>query len=250
MVPRLSFPSVLERTVNPRPPSAALFAAVFFCGALQAQGPPEFCCDGVDNDGDGKVDLDDTDCIDGAPCYSIRENCCNWRDDDADGKIDLHDTDCFSFPDKACAQCPREAEFEVFFGPAGGGEWQGELQEGDIAWKEGSTLAIRGRSSRALHAFELGVFRMDRGSEHLYEFSNRILDDVSVPVPLVFRFKGGEATPGAANRLVAPRRIIAIEPGHELGPRAKFLTFDMDPIGGDGFWVRYDASAFGQGGNV
>ena len=63
MVPPLSCPSVLEGTVHPRPPCAALLTALSLCGALPAQGPSEFCCDGVDNDGDGKVDLDDTDCI-------------------------------------------------------------------------------------------------------------------------------------------------------------------------------------------
>ena len=232
-----------------RPPCAAWLAALFLCGALPAQGlpPSESCCDGVDNDGDGKVDIDDLDCIHGAPCYSSRENCCNWRDDNGDGKTDTADLDCATFPDKACHKCPRAGQFEVFFGNGAG---QGALQEGAIAWEEGSTLTIRGRSPRELHAFELGVARMDQGSDHLYEFSNRILDDAAVEVPLVFRFQGGNAAPGAANRLVTPRRIVSIEAGHELGWREKFLSHDMDPIGVDGFWVRYDASAFGRSGNV
>jgi len=89
--------------VDPRLLRAALVAVLPLCGVLPAQGRPasEFCCDEVDNDGDSKVDLEDTDCIDSASCYSKTEswNCCNARDDDADGKIDLQDPDCSASPD-------------------------------------------------------------------------------------------------------------------------------------------------------
>lgn len=58
--------------------------------------PPAACADGVDNDGDGKTDLDD------AECYSSQTAsegnpppvCGNDRDDDGDGKPDTADPGC------------------------------------------------------------------------------------------------------------------------------------------------------------
>jgi hypothetical protein len=50
---------------------------------------PELCGNGLDDDGDGAADCDDSDC-DG----SCRENCTDMRDNDGDGKIDCIDEDC------------------------------------------------------------------------------------------------------------------------------------------------------------
>ena len=56
------------------------------------------CNDEIDNDGDGKVDFDDTDCVD---AYDTREQtattqCNDGADNDGDGWIDNDDLDCFS----------------------------------------------------------------------------------------------------------------------------------------------------------
>ena len=51
----------------------------------------ENCGDGLDNDGNGKVDCDDQACIAGGGCV---EHCSNGEDDDYDDKIDCDDSDC------------------------------------------------------------------------------------------------------------------------------------------------------------
>ncbi|HSA59932.1 MAG TPA: thrombospondin type 3 repeat-containing protein, partial [bacterium] len=53
------------------------------------------CSDGVDNDGDGKTDCEDTDCSSNpGACPQTEENCSDGVDNDNDGKIDCEDTDC------------------------------------------------------------------------------------------------------------------------------------------------------------
>jgi len=59
---------------------------------------PEDCGDGIDNDIDGKVDCDDSDCF-GDPTYCTTEtNCTDDEDNDADGDVDCDDSDCSSSP--------------------------------------------------------------------------------------------------------------------------------------------------------
>lgn len=52
----------------------------------------EVCIDGVDNDGDGKIDCADADCA-GSPSCAV-ELCDNDKDDDQDGLIDCTDPEC------------------------------------------------------------------------------------------------------------------------------------------------------------
>ncbi len=56
---------------------------------------PEDCGDGVDNDVDGDVDCDDSDCF-GDPTYCTTEDgfCADGLDNDGDGTYDCVDTDC------------------------------------------------------------------------------------------------------------------------------------------------------------
>lgn len=63
----------------------------------------EVCDDGVDNDGDGTVDCDDTDCAADEACAApaTELDCDNAADDDADGATDCDDSDCAG--DAACA---------------------------------------------------------------------------------------------------------------------------------------------------
>jgi hypothetical protein len=59
--------------------------------------PPTACSDGIDNEGDGHVDLDDSDCHNdrgGDSEGSPPPVCSNKRDDDADGKVDRQDPGC------------------------------------------------------------------------------------------------------------------------------------------------------------
>jgi hypothetical protein len=68
--------------------------------------PIEDCDDGVDNDHDGTVDCDDTDCTDDpacrvAPLYAAPiEDCDDDIDNDHDGDVDCDDSDCDD--DRAC----------------------------------------------------------------------------------------------------------------------------------------------------
>jgi hypothetical protein len=60
------------------------------------------CTDGTDNDGDGKVDCDDTDCSsDHTACPTNEGNCNDGIDNDHDSDTDCDDTDCSSNPDCA-----------------------------------------------------------------------------------------------------------------------------------------------------
>jgi hypothetical protein len=60
--------------------------------------PDEVCDDAIDNDSDGDMDCDDSDCADDPACQVGVENCGNGIDDDEDGFADCDDQDCFSNP--------------------------------------------------------------------------------------------------------------------------------------------------------
>lgn len=65
--------------------------ACFLLLALAAAaGGSEDCENGIDDDGDGFVDLADFDCFD----WPDPEHCGNARDDDGDGMVDCEDPDC------------------------------------------------------------------------------------------------------------------------------------------------------------
>lgn len=59
---------------------------------------PENCSNGVDDDGDGRIDCADSDCATASNCQTTPEICTNGRDDDGDGRADCADSDCFSAP--------------------------------------------------------------------------------------------------------------------------------------------------------
>lgn len=66
--------------------------------ALGTPFPPlPVCADGIDNDGDGKVDLSDPDCAD-ANWGSEHPQCSDGIDNDGDGKADLDDIGCLNNP--------------------------------------------------------------------------------------------------------------------------------------------------------
>lgn len=64
---------------------------------------PEICDDSTDNDCDGKIDCDDSDCASEADC-AVVEDCNNDIDDDGDDKVDCDDSDCST--ETACEITP------------------------------------------------------------------------------------------------------------------------------------------------
>jgi hypothetical protein len=55
---------------------------------------PEQCNDGIDNDEDGKVDLEDPDCTSSSDDSEGTAQCADGRDNNGDGTIDLDDPGC------------------------------------------------------------------------------------------------------------------------------------------------------------
>jgi hypothetical protein len=71
---------------------------------------PEDCGNGVDDDIDGDIDCDDSDCFGDATDCATETNCTDAADNDGDTTIDCADSDCGTVP--ACA--PYRAVFEAF----------------------------------------------------------------------------------------------------------------------------------------
>lgn len=76
---------------------------------VQCDMPPENCSNGIDDDGDLKVDCMDTDCAAEEHCqnYDPETNCSDNVDNDGDGLIDCADSDCQGEPE--CV-----GRFEIF----------------------------------------------------------------------------------------------------------------------------------------
>ncbi len=81
-----------------------------------AQQYKEICGNGVDDDGDGNADCDDSDCAYDPSCEDSGEDakteiCDNGIDDDGDGAIDCEDSDCAD--DAACKESGEDAKTEI-----------------------------------------------------------------------------------------------------------------------------------------
>lgn len=74
-------------------PDATQASVVFFLIGL---GGIEECTNGIDDDGDGKIDCADSDCRCGPGCTppATETSCTNGLDDDCDGLVDCDDPDC------------------------------------------------------------------------------------------------------------------------------------------------------------
>lgn len=67
------------------------------------------CANGVDDDGDGRVDCDDPKCVAAGRCESSADACANGLDDDDNGAVDCEDRTCV-----AAGHCePRDATCSV-----------------------------------------------------------------------------------------------------------------------------------------
>ncbi len=69
-----------------------------FSLSLECSGGGENCTNGVDDDGDGLVDCDDSDCRNHPDCQIAPEDCTNGADDDGDGLVDCDDPECDDHP--------------------------------------------------------------------------------------------------------------------------------------------------------
>jgi hypothetical protein len=85
--------AVLEQQTLSGTPSSDDF---FYTDHVQIGGPMnvEICDNGIDDNGDGKIDCDDPQCF-GKPGCTTEAACDDGLDNDADGKIDCSDPDCF-----------------------------------------------------------------------------------------------------------------------------------------------------------
>jgi hypothetical protein len=141
---------------------------------------------------------------------AYESDCCNGRDEDGDERIDAEDSDCGDSP----CLCTRP-ELELFFGHPG--EWgRGETpQNGDFLYADASsnTLSIRLRSMRESESFRFRIVRSSRGTDHVYTLQGpegsrlpefTILLDF-VPGVLVYAW--------VPNQFVTARRILSVEPG-------------------------------------
>ena len=77
------------------------FTDPFFTQATPSSSYEYLCDDEVDNDGDGNIDCDDSNCI--ADIFCADELCNNGIDDDLDGDLDCDDSECDG--DVACLIC-------------------------------------------------------------------------------------------------------------------------------------------------
>jgi len=65
----------------------------------------EICDNGKDDNGDGKIDCDDSDCAEFPGCLSaayaapVEKDCRDGLDNDGDGKVDCDDSDCVGLPE-------------------------------------------------------------------------------------------------------------------------------------------------------
>jgi hypothetical protein len=74
---------------------AGRLSGAFGLSVLSVDASDEFgrCDDGIDNDGDGRTDCADEDCLGDTACFDT-EICFDGIDNDDDGAIDCRDTDC------------------------------------------------------------------------------------------------------------------------------------------------------------
>src|SRR5690606_7578843 len=132
------------------------------CGDAGDGGDLPECSDGIDNDGDGLVDIDDPDChTDGDPDnpdgYDAGRgdtggDCADALDNDGDGLVDAADPDCHTDgdPDNPDSYDPTRQEVS---GPAGGGgDGRGQLPStgSDVATGAAALAALGGLALVAL----------------------------------------------------------------------------------------------------
>jgi len=77
------------------------------CGLACGNAKEQNCGNVKDDDGDGKTDCADFDCLGNLTCVKAphETNCANLVDEDGDGKTDCVDSDCAGLP--MCAACPH-----------------------------------------------------------------------------------------------------------------------------------------------
>src|SRR5215207_1954975 len=90
--------------------------------------PTEICNNGIDDDGDGKIDSEDPDCAQPPPPPT--EICNNGIDDDGDGKIDSEDPDCAQPPPPPPTGTDPFGIKKIYPTKSGGEEWFMDMTDG------------------------------------------------------------------------------------------------------------------------
>ena len=185
------------------------------------------------------------------PARAAFESCCNGSDDDGDEKVDAEDSDCGDSP----CLCTRR-DPELFFGHPGPWSPDDRPQDGALRFDDdrSSTVSIRMRSTLEGYFFAFRIVRTSRGMDHVYSLVGP-QDGVPPLFTLISDFIPGQTAPGrAANQLVTPRRIVAIEPGPIFDggfPDANLLEIgdpsdDIVAVTFHGTYERPEAMFFGE----
>ena len=182
-----------------------------------------------------------------------REVCDNARDDDGDAKIDMNDTDCVAFPHPGdCSffffECGCHLPFELFFVTG-----DRPLRPRSEVLAIGERLAILGaRTAVSLRGFELSGRTRSVSDGFLLELTGDVPDEKGEPVRHIFLDTlGNRIPPRVRNAVLAPVGWIeAVERGPDLEPfgATDFLSVDIGsgPTG-PSFTARYAADPASQG---
>ena len=189
-------------------------------GAVRTPAAYEVCCDGKDNDGDNKIDAQDSDCGD-SPCICTRPN------------------------------------QELFFGRPGPWPPEERPQDGTLRFDDerSSTISLRARSLWGPYFLSFRIVRRFEGMDHVYSIEGP--EDGVLPLFIIITdFVPGSPVHGrASNELVTPRRIVAIEPGPIFDdgfPDANLLEIgdpsdDIVGVTFHGTWERREGMISGDG---
>ena len=144
------------------------------------------------------------------PARAAYEICCDAKDNDGDSKVDAQDPDCGDSP----CTCTRRLQ-ELFFGRPGTWSPEDRPQEGTLRFDDdrSSTISLRARSLQGTYFLSFRIVRRSEGMDHVYSIEGPE-DGVPPLFTIITDFVPGSIVHGhAANQLVTPRRIVAIEPG-------------------------------------
>jgi len=100
-----------KASTNPNHGEEIVETTAFAVTVSTEENNAALCGDGIDNDGDGKIDCADSDCA----AFCVPEACQDGKDNDSDGKIDCADPNCSA--DASCVN-PTHKYINKYDGPA------------------------------------------------------------------------------------------------------------------------------------
>jgi hypothetical protein len=184
-----------------------------------------------------------------------KEQCSNGVDDDGDLKIDLEDTDCAGYVrpgDCVLSTCGCRAPFELYFA----GDWgqPSHVDEGTLERSDRSSFHIACTNSEALSGLAFGLQSRDGPDYTLHELVGTLTDPAGDPVEVRMIDGGGNPfPPGLPNAIKARKgRISTIERGEDLRAFSENDFLEVNIVSdaeGQAITVRYLVDDKG-GGNV